>query len=92
MIPRIIHQTWKDHDIPERFRAAQASWRTAHPDWEYRFWTDEDLERLVAERAPGAGVALPTAILKTSRGSTPPATVIMRECRRAVWRISTWTA
>ena len=52
MIPRIIHQTWKDHDIPERFRAAQASWRTAHPDWEYRFWTDEDLERLVAERAP----------------------------------------
>jgi mannosyltransferase OCH1-like enzyme len=52
MIPRIIHQTWKDHDVPEQFRAAQASWRALHPEWEYRFWTDGDLRALVRERAP----------------------------------------
>lgn len=51
-IPRVIHQTWKDHDVPERFREAQASWKRQHPDWEYRFWTDEDLDRLVHDRAP----------------------------------------
>ena len=52
MIPKIIHQTWKDHDIPARFQEAQQSWKKHHPDWEYRFWTDDDLDRLVEEHAP----------------------------------------
>ncbi|HAT18331.1 MAG TPA: hypothetical protein DCS76_11080, partial [Gemmatimonadetes bacterium] len=52
MIPRVIHQTWKDQDVPARFLDAQRSWQDAHPDWEYRFWTDEDLAALVRERAP----------------------------------------
>ena len=52
MIPRVIHQTWKDDEVPERFLAAQRSWKEAHPEWEYRFWTDVDLALLVRERAP----------------------------------------
>lgn len=52
MIPRTLHQTWKREEVPARFRAAQQSWRDAHPDWEYRFWTDGDLEELVRTRAP----------------------------------------
>jgi len=52
VIPRIIHQTWKNRDVPQRFKEAQSSWRQIHPDWEYRFWTDEELEALVLERAP----------------------------------------
>ena len=52
MIPPKIHQTWKDRDVPERFRAAQESWRQHHPGWQYRFWTDADLDELVYERAP----------------------------------------
>ena len=52
MIPRVLHQTWKDHEVPERFRAAQASWREAHPGWEYRFWTDDDLADVVERHAP----------------------------------------
>lgn len=52
MIPRIIHQTWKDRDVPERFRDAQESWRARHPGWAYRLWTDEDLDELVRTRAP----------------------------------------
>lgn len=52
MIPRIIHQTWKDRAVPDRFRDAQESWRRHHPEWEYRFWTDDDLDDLVRTRAP----------------------------------------
>ncbi|HEX9887471.1 MAG TPA: glycosyltransferase [Longimicrobiales bacterium] len=52
-IPHILHQTWKDHDVPERFRESVESWRRHHPDWEYRFWTDDDLEALVAADYPG---------------------------------------
>lgn len=52
MIPRIIHQTWKTADIPERYRACQASWREHHPDWTYMFWTDADIEAFVVEHYP----------------------------------------
>jgi mannosyltransferase OCH1-like enzyme len=52
MIPRIIHQTWKNAEVPKRFRAAQQSWRSLHPDWDYMFWTDADITRLVADEYP----------------------------------------
>lgn len=52
MIPALIHQTWKHHTVPARFLAAQASWRRHHPDWEYRFWTDDDLTKFVARHYP----------------------------------------
>lgn len=41
-IPKIIHQTWKDKNIPEKYLDFQSSWKTHLPDWEYRLWTDED--------------------------------------------------
>ena len=47
MIPKIIHQTWKDETIPERFAPMQKTWIEKNPDWEYRLWTDQDLDRLV---------------------------------------------
>jgi mannosyltransferase OCH1-like enzyme len=51
-IPRILHQTWKTTDVPTRWRDARRSWLAAHPGWEHRLWTDEDLDRLVRTRAP----------------------------------------
>jgi len=51
-IPRIIHQTWKSADLPRDFRHWQKSWRDLHPDFEYRFWTNEDLEDLVETHFP----------------------------------------
>lgn len=39
-IPHILHQTWRSREIPERWVRFQQSWKTHHPDWEYRFWTD----------------------------------------------------
>ena len=52
MIPATIHQTWKTADVPARFAASAESWRTLHPAWEYRLWTDESLEAFVHETYP----------------------------------------
>ncbi len=52
MIPRIIHQTWCDETIPDKYRELVDSWKIHHPDWAYRLWTDEDLDRLIAENFP----------------------------------------
>jgi hypothetical protein len=50
-IPRILHQTWKDADVPREFGDWQRSWLRHNPDWEYRFWTDASARRLVAQQA-----------------------------------------
>lgn len=51
-IPKIIHQTApadrsKWHAI---WTPCQKSWRTQFPDWEYKMWTDEDLEDLIKNK------------------------------------------
>lgn len=52
MIPRIIHQTWKTDEVPERFLEFRSSWLRHHPGWEYRLWTDADNQRLIEEAYP----------------------------------------
>ena len=52
MIPKLIHQTWKSHEIPARFANMVATWRSQNPGWEYRFWSDEDLDTFVADFYP----------------------------------------
>jgi mannosyltransferase OCH1-like enzyme len=52
MIPRIIHQTWKVEQVPEQWLAFQQTWRGNHPDYEYRFWTDDDNRAFVAKVFP----------------------------------------
>src|ERR1700761_6721881 len=47
-IPRIIHQVWLGSPFPEKYKEWQKSWKTHHPEWEYRLWTDADIERLVS--------------------------------------------
>jgi len=49
MIPKIIHQTWKDENLPVPASMPQ-SWRDQNPDWEYRFWTDAQLADFVREK------------------------------------------
>jgi len=51
-IPQILHQTWKDNQVPDVFSDYVASWKTNHPDWEYRLWTDVDNRRLITEHYP----------------------------------------
>eukprot|EP00798_Chlamydomonas_sp_ICE-L_P019947 gene19947-26655_t len=52
VVPRILHQTWKDKDIPQKWKAAQKSCQDLHPDYEYRLWTDADARELIARRFP----------------------------------------
>jgi glycosyltransferase involved in cell wall biosynthesis len=48
-IPKIIHQTWKDDQLPPQLAAFQQTWREHHPDWEHRLWTDADNRAFLAE-------------------------------------------
>lgn len=51
-IPRIIHQTWKNAEIPEKFQPYAERVRDLHPGWEYRLWTDEDARAFTARHYP----------------------------------------
>lgn len=52
VIPQLIHQTWKNTEIPISLRKFQQSWKNCHPDWEYRLWTDEDNRQFLATNYP----------------------------------------
>ena len=38
--PRIIHQTWKTHALPDNFKKWSQQCKKLHPTWQYFFWTD----------------------------------------------------
>src|SRR5690606_25109495 len=66
-IPRILHQTWKTAEVPGEWAGSAASWRTHHPEWQHRLWTDEDNRAFVAEHYPAlleAYDAYPYAIMR----------------------------
>ena len=35
-LSRIIHQSWRDKNIPKKYDAWKGSWKKNHPGWEYR--------------------------------------------------------
>ena len=49
---RIIHQSWKNRTIPKVFERYYPSWKKCFPDWEHKFWTDEDNRNLVKQHYP----------------------------------------
>jgi mannosyltransferase OCH1-like enzyme len=51
-IPHIIHQTWKDANIPPQFGKFVQGWKTMHSSWEYRLWTDDDNLKLITINYP----------------------------------------
>ena len=51
-IPKIIHQTWKDENVPDKWLEYQDKVRTLHPDWEYRLWTDKDNDDFISTHYP----------------------------------------
>jgi mannosyltransferase OCH1-like enzyme len=43
-IPRIFHQIWLGNEpFPEEFARYQQSWLRHNPDWDLRFWDEENL-------------------------------------------------
>ena len=45
-IPKIIHQIWIGKELPQAFVQFQRTWQIYHPDWEYRLWTQHDINSL----------------------------------------------
>ena len=46
-IPKIIHQIWLGPNLPPRFfYTFQEKLKALHPDWEYKLWNEESLEKL----------------------------------------------
>jgi len=52
LIPKIIHQTYKNSSIPEAWQAAQQSCINLHHDYEYKLWTDEKSREFIAAEYP----------------------------------------
>lgn len=52
MIPKIIMQTWKTHDIPDKWKPSVESIRKYMPDWEHIVMSDEDNREFVSQYFP----------------------------------------
>lgn len=52
LIPKIIMQTWKTRDIPEKWKASPASIRKHMSKWKYVLQTDEDNRNLIRDHYP----------------------------------------
>lgn len=51
-IPKILHFTWKNDQLPRLGRSILAKWKATHPDWDIRFYDDAAIRALVAEGYP----------------------------------------
>jgi hypothetical protein len=51
-MPRILHQTWKDNTLPEKWRLAWRECREGMPDYEIMLWTDDLSRKFVAIHYP----------------------------------------
>ena len=40
--PKIIHQSWKDYNVPENFQKWSETWKKFNPDYQYKLWSDQD--------------------------------------------------
>jgi mannosyltransferase OCH1-like enzyme len=67
MIPKIIHQTYKNHELPGVYKACQKTIIELHPEFEYRFYTDEMMDDIIRVEFPDYYAkfnALPRMIMK----------------------------
>lgn len=51
-IPKIIIQTWKDENIPEKYIPEILSIKKNNPDYKYLFFTDNDIEKFIIDNYP----------------------------------------
>lgn len=51
-IPKIIIQTWKDKDIPEKYHKDIETVKNFNPDYTYIYFTDEDIENFLKNNYP----------------------------------------
>ncbi|HVX01078.1 MAG TPA: glycosyltransferase, partial [Candidatus Babeliaceae bacterium] len=49
-IPKIIHHIWIGSPFPEKYKKFRESWMRLHPDWEFKLWTDAEIQALGLEK------------------------------------------
>ena len=47
-IPKIIHQTYRTSNLPNELQSIVNQLRAANPEWEYRFYDDDDIVRFIS--------------------------------------------
>ena len=54
IVPKIIHQQWKNTTVPKRFKQWQQKWQKIFPEPEYKYmlWTDASGKKLIEEHYP----------------------------------------
>lgn len=52
LIPKIIHQTYKTLDIPEKWKEGQQACIDLHPEYQYILWTDVMAREFIADHYP----------------------------------------
>lgn len=51
-IPKIIYQTWKTKKIPSFIHTYVETWKSWNPEYDYRFFSDEDCVQFLKEHFP----------------------------------------
>uniref|UniRef100_A0A6C0KIH4 Glycosyltransferase n=1 Tax=viral metagenome TaxID=1070528 RepID=A0A6C0KIH4_9ZZZZ len=51
-IPKIIIQTWKNNEIPAKYMPLIESIKQANPDYEYKYFTDDDIQSFMQLHYP----------------------------------------
>ena len=53
-IPKIIHQIWYqgEDEIPDKYKVNIESWKMTYPEFEYRFWDEYDIRKLLMNYYP----------------------------------------
>jgi len=52
-IPKIIHQTYISLEkLPKVWKDTPVTWQKYHPDWKYKFWSDDDCKQMVSQHFP----------------------------------------
>ena len=52
MIPKIVHQMWRDYDIPKKYKILGNYIKKENEDYKYYFWTDDTCVNLVKQNYP----------------------------------------
>lgn len=51
-IPKIIMQSWKTYDVPEKWKISPESIKKMMPDWQYVLMNDEDNRNMIKQHFP----------------------------------------
>lgn len=57
-IPKIIHQTYYSKKLPDEIAQAVSTIKKRNPDWEYRFYDDDDIVRFIQEEYGNSMMAI----------------------------------